>query len=154
MTRNKTLKDTDFAASVQEKATEYMKEALGGNERLCNAIIPKFPLGCRRLTPAVDYLWALRKPNVRVVTDPIASIEAKGLRTEKGELIEVDAIICATGFDVSFRPRFPILGRRGNLQDLWTERVPKSYMSCAVPDFPNYFSTSPTLSGLPFAVLD
>ncbi|KAJ5017462.1 FAD-binding monooxygenase [Colletotrichum sp. SAR 10_99] len=126
-------------ASVQEKATEYMKDALGGDERLCNAIIPKFPLGCRRLTPAVDYLWTLRKPNVRVVTDPIASIEAKGLRTETGELIEVDAIICATGFDVSFRPRFPILGRRGNLQDLWTEGVPKSYMSCAVPDFPNYF---------------
>ncbi|KAI8300803.1 FAD-binding monooxygenase moxY [Colletotrichum sp. SAR11_59] len=65
-----------------EKATEYMKEALGGDERLCNAIIPKFPLGCRRLTPAVDYLWALREPNVRLVTDPIASIEAKGLRTE------------------------------------------------------------------------
>ncbi|KAI8211846.1 FAD-binding monooxygenase [Colletotrichum sp. SAR 10_86] len=77
-----TLKDTDFAASVQEKAIEYMKEALGGDERLCNAIIPKFPLGCRRLTPAVDYLWALRKHNVRVVTDPIAGIEAKGLRTE------------------------------------------------------------------------
>ncbi|KAF4867728.1 FAD-binding monooxygenase moxY [Colletotrichum siamense] len=134
-----TLKDTDFAASVQEKAAVYMKEALGGDERLCNAIIPKFPLGCRRLTPAVDYLWALRKPNVRVVTDPIASIDAKGLRAEMGELIEVDAIICATGFDVSFRPRFPILGRRGNLQDHWTKGVPKSYMSCAVPDFPNYF---------------
>ncbi|KAI8165834.1 FAD-binding monooxygenase moxY [Colletotrichum sp. SAR 10_70] len=71
-----------IVTSVQEKATEYMKEALGGDERLCNAIIPKFPLGCRRLTPAVDYLWALRKSNVRVVTDPIASIEAKGLRTE------------------------------------------------------------------------
>ncbi|KAK2772208.1 phenylacetone monooxygenase [Colletotrichum kahawae] len=115
-----TLKDTEFAASVQEKATEYMKEALGGDERLCNAIIPKFPLGCRRLTPAVDYLWALRKPNVRVVTDPIASIEAKGLRTETGELIEVDAIICATGFDVSFRPPIP---------SPWK----------AIPDFPNYF---------------
>ncbi|RSL49542.1 hypothetical protein CEP54_012383 [Fusarium duplospermum] len=135
-----TLKDTEFAASLQEKAMEYMTEALGGDERLCNAIIPKFPLGCRRLTPAVDYLWALRKANVRVVTDPITSIEAQGLRTQAGELIKVDAIICATGFNVSFRPRFPIVSRNGNLQDIWTKHVPKAYMSCAVPDFPNYFN--------------
>ncbi|KAJ4252527.1 hypothetical protein NW757_005969 [Fusarium falciforme] len=134
-----TLKDTEFAANLQKKATEYMTEALGGDERLCSAIIPKFPLGCRRLTPAVDYLWALRKPNVRVVTDPITSIEAQGLRTQGGELIKVDAIICATGFNVSFCPRFPIVGRTGNLQDAWTKHVPKAYMSCAVPDFPNYF---------------
>ncbi|RTE80278.1 hypothetical protein BHE90_005214 [Fusarium euwallaceae] len=134
-----TLKDTEFAASLQEKATEYMSEALGGDERLCNAIIPKFPLGCRRLTPAVDYLFALRKANVTIVTDPITSIEAQGLRTQAGEFIKVDAIICATGFNVSFRPRFPIVGRNGNLQDIWTKHVPKAYMSCAVPDFPNYF---------------
>ncbi|OAL43338.1 FAD/NAD(P)-binding domain-containing protein [Pyrenochaeta sp. DS3sAY3a] len=135
-----TLKDTDAAAAAQKKAVEYMTEALNRDERLCKAIISNFPLGCRRLTPAVDYLHSLLKPNVRVITDAITSIEAKGLRTNTGELVEVDAIICATGFNVSFRPRFPIIGRHSNLQDIWSKEVPKAYMSCAVPEFPNYFT--------------
>lgn len=47
--------------------------------------------------------------------------------------------MCATGFDVSFRPRFPIIGRNGvDLSDLWRDR-PTAYMSFSVPEFPNYF---------------
>ncbi|KAH6876607.1 hypothetical protein B0T10DRAFT_414468 [Thelonectria olida] len=135
-----TLKDTELAASLKQRAKEYMAAALGGDERLCKVMIPDFPLGCRRLTPAVEYLTALRQPNVRVITDSIVEIEPEGLRTQSGELFKVDAIVCATGFSVSFRPRFPIIGTKGNLQDTWTERVPKAYMSFAVPDFPNYFT--------------
>ncbi|RSL71786.1 hypothetical protein CEP53_001363 [Fusarium sp. AF-6] len=74
-----TLKDTEFAASLQEKATEYMTEALGGDERLCNSIIPKFPLGCRRLTPAIDYLFVLRKANVtmgiRAISPQLSAVD-------------------------------------------------------------------------------
>lgn len=117
-----------------------MTHALGGDPRLCKALIPDFALGCRRLTPGVGYLEALRKPNVRVVTDSIVKIVPEGLETATGEVIKVDAIICATGFNVSFCPRFPIVGQTGNLQDLWTQETPKAYMSCAVPNFPNYFS--------------
>ena len=82
-----------------------MKEVLNNDGRLCKAIIPDFPLGCRRLTPAVDYLHSLQKPNVRVITDAITSVEVNGLRTITGKVVKVDAIICATGFNVSFRPR-------------------------------------------------
>lgn len=33
---------------------------------------------------------------------------------------KVDTIICATGFDVSYRPRFPIVGKNGvDLADKW-----------------------------------
>ncbi len=126
---------------MQTRATEYMTQALRGDERLCKAIVPDFPLGCRRLTPGVGYLEALRKPNVKVVTDPITRVVADGLETATGEDIKVDAIICATGFDVSFRPRFPIIGRIGNLQDEWERELPKAYMSLAVPGYPNFFST-------------
>lgn len=125
---------------MQERVKEYMTDTLQGDKRLCDAMIPDFPLGCRRLTPGVGYLEALKAPNVTVVTDPITRVVPQGLETSTGELIKVDAIVCATGFNVSFCPRFPILGRKGNLQDKWTREVPKSYMSCAVPGFPNYFS--------------
>ena len=121
--------------------SQYMKATLGGNEQLAKALIPTFPVGCRRLTPAVGYLEALTQKNVRLVTDEIVKVVPTGLEISTGEVIEVDAILCATGFDVSFCPRFPIIGKNSkNLQDLWKENLPRAYMSNSVPGFPNYFS--------------
>lgn len=117
-----------------------MKVSLGDDERLSQALIPQFPVGCRRLTPAVGYLSSLTKDNVRVVTDKIVRVVPNGIEISTGEVIEIDVLICATGFDVSFCPRFPIIGRKDNLQDLWNENPPKAYMSCSVPGFPNFFS--------------
>ncbi|KAF7557760.1 hypothetical protein G7Z17_g496 [Cylindrodendrum hubeiense] len=133
------LKDSDGHKTATEAVTQYMRAALGYDETLIKALIPSFPLSCRRLTPGIGYLESLSQSNVRVVADSIAHITSSGLVTKSGEIIEVDAIICATGFDVSFCPRFPIIGRSGNLQDIWTKALPRSYMSCAVPSLPNYF---------------
>ena len=48
-------------------------------------------------------------------------------------------VICATGFDVSHRPRYPFIGQKGiNLREKW-EDEPESYISVMTPDFPNYF---------------
>lgn len=70
-------------------------------------------------------------------------IEKDGIRTRDGQFYKVDAIVCATGFDCSFRPAFPVIGRNGkDLRDVWQE-IPVHYMSVAVPGFPNYFSKSP-----------
>ncbi|KAL3485044.1 FAD/NAD(P)-binding domain-containing protein [Aspergillus germanicus] len=102
-----TLKNTEFAATLQKKAVEYMTEALDGDERLDESHREGY---------------------------------SPGLATSAGELIQVDAIICATGFNVSFCPRFPIIGPQGNLQDTWTKQLPNAYMSCAIPGFPNYFT--------------
>ena len=119
-----------------------MENALHGDDRLGKALIPNFPVGCRRLTPAVGYLESLTKDNARVVTDKIVRVVPQGIEISTGEVLEFDVLICATGFDVSFCPRFPIISSKGNLQDIWTENLPKAYMSCAVPGFPNFFSKS------------
>jgi cation diffusion facilitator CzcD-associated flavoprotein CzcO len=134
------LKDSETQAQALKLLSMYMTALLGSDERLCKALIPSFPVGCRRLTPASGYLESLVKENVRVVTDSIARVVPTGIEISTGEVIEVDAMICATGFDLSFRPRFPLIGRKGNLQDLWMENLPQAYMSCAIPDFPNFFS--------------
>lgn len=126
-----------------------MKAALNNDDELIKLLVPQFPLGCRRMTPGVGYLESLTKPNVRVVSEMIVRVNKTGLLMSSGETIEVDAIVCATGFNVSFRPRFPIIGRKGNLQDIWSHDIPISYMSCAVPDFPNYFGTSIDLTRRP-----
>lgn len=49
-------------------------------------------------------------------------------------------IICATGFDTSFRPRYPLVGRgQKDLRALWKD-LPEAYLGLAVSGFPNYFS--------------
>jgi cation diffusion facilitator CzcD-associated flavoprotein CzcO len=117
-----------------------MKAMLRGNQQLIEALVPDFAVGCRRLTPAMGYLESLSAENVRVVTDAIVEIKENSVKISTGEEIEVDVIVCATGFDVSFCPRFPIVGREGNLQDLWKDNLPRAYMSSSIPGFPNYFS--------------
>jgi cation diffusion facilitator CzcD-associated flavoprotein CzcO len=92
------------------------------------------------MTPAPGYLEALRSPKTELITEGIACIVPEGVQLESGEVIKVDAIICATGFDTSFTPRFPLVGRNGNVQDRFQKEVPKSYMSCALSGVPNYFS--------------
>jgi len=96
------------------------------------------------MTPAPGYLEALRAPNSQVITEGIARIVRDGIQLESGEIIKLDAIICATGFDTSFTPRFPLVGRNGNIQDKFRAEVPKSYMSCALSEVPNYFSKTTT----------
>jgi cation diffusion facilitator CzcD-associated flavoprotein CzcO len=144
------LKDGERAKTTMHQLAAYMCMKLQGNESLREALIPKFSVGCRRLTPGIGYLEALQAANARVITDRIDRVVPQGIQTTAGETIEVDAIVCATGFDVSFCPRFPVVGPMDNLQDRWRMETPKAYMSCAVPGMPNYFSeflnaTYPTL---------
>ncbi|KAK4188533.1 hypothetical protein QBC35DRAFT_192924 [Podospora australis] len=134
------LSKSPVQAFARAKVTEYMTAMLGGNETLCKALIPDFPLGCRRMTPGHGYLQALTKPNVEVRRTTIKRFVPEGIEVESGEILKVDAIICATGFETSFCPRFPIVGRDGNLQDRWRKETPKAYLSCAVPGLPNYFT--------------
>ena len=63
----------------------------------------------------------------------------QGIKTVTGETIELDAIVCATGFDYSWIPRFPVKGRNNStIGDLWKNR-PTAYFGLAVNDIPNYF---------------
>ncbi|KAH0836095.1 putative dimethylaniline monooxygenase [Fonsecaea pedrosoi] len=137
-----TMVNNDGLADVlQKNLIAHMTKTLKNDPELIKAIIPTtFPAGCRRLTPGPGYLEALTEDNVRVVTQQIARVLPNGIELQSGEVIELDAIVCATGFDVSFCPRFPIIGRNGlNLQDMWTQSLPGAYMSCAVAEMPNYF---------------
>lgn len=126
---------------LHKNLVAHMTKALGNDASLIEAIIPTtFLPGCRRLTPGPGYLESITADNARVVTERVSKVVPNGIELASGEVIEVDAIICATGFDVSFCPRFPIIGRGGkNLKDMWTQEHPAAYMSCAVVDMPNYF---------------
>jgi cation diffusion facilitator CzcD-associated flavoprotein CzcO len=66
-------------------------------------------------------------------------VTAEGLKMVDGSKIVVDAIICATGFDTSYRPSFPLVGFEMDLRELW-KKEPTSYFSIAAAGIPNYFS--------------
>ncbi len=91
------------------------------------------------MTPGTGYLEALTKDNAELVTDLIAEITETGILTVDGKHREFDAIIMATGFDVSFKPRWLQIGREGrSLAEEWSDE-PKSYFSLAVTGHPNHF---------------
>lgn len=116
-----------------------MTEKLNHDPILCEKLIPKWELGCRRVTPGDGYLEAFTQPNVHLTNSTITNMTATGIQTEDGVHHDLDVIVCATGFDVSQVPPYSVIGRNGiSLADKWTEE-PESYISLACPDMPNYF---------------
>ncbi|KAG8631779.1 hypothetical protein KVT40_000919 [Elsinoe batatas] len=120
-------------------AAAQMAEKLNHDPELCRKLIPKWELGCRRITPGPGYLESFLRPNCDLTDSPITSISETGVHTADGKFYECDVVVCATGFDVSHRPRFPIVGLNGiDLSKTWADD-PESYVSVAVPNMPNYF---------------
>ena len=117
---------------------QHMEQKLASRPDLLETIIPSFAPGCRRLTPGRGFLEALVQPNVEVVRDRIKEITETGAILESGRAVELDALVCATGFRVSEAPGFLVVGRDGvSLAQRWAKR-PESYLSLAVDGFPNY----------------
>lgn len=125
--------------SSRDLVADIMREQLNKNPVLTDKIIPSFDLGCRRMTPGSGYLQSLTKDNVQVVTESVVKFTKNGVIDESGNEHIVDVVICATGFDVSFKPHFEVIGRGGlNIKDQFGE-VPKAYLSITAPNFPNLF---------------
>ncbi len=128
--------------------TEKMKSRLQKKPSVVDQLLPSFPPVCRRLTPGPGYLEALVAPNVDVISTPIREIVGDGIITEDGTHRQVDSIVCATGFNTSFTPRYPIYGVNGiRLADRW-KSVPETYLSVAIDGFPNHFMYLGPNSGL------
>lgn len=106
---------------------------------------PDFSAGCKRLLMTSDYYPALQADNCKLVTWPIARLSPKGIRTVEGIEHQFDAIVFATGFDVSKTGTpIPITGIDGrDLASEWS-RGAYAYRSVAVSGYPNlYFTFGP-----------
>ncbi|KAI8671929.1 putative sterigmatocystin biosynthesis monooxygenase stcW [Fusarium sp. Ph1] len=122
----------------REFVTQRMKNILKNDQRLVQRLIPTFPMGCRRLGPAEGFLEAFLEDNVELAEGEIESFTKDGLRTTDGTEYKVDVIICATGFDVSFKPVFPVVGRNNvSLSEAWKDD-PSAYLAVAASGFPNF----------------
>ncbi|MGV0905093.1 flavin-containing monooxygenase [Mycobacterium novum] len=111
-------------------------------------LTPDFSAGCKRLLMTSDYYPALQADNCTLVTWPIARLSPKGIRTVEGIEHRFDAIVFATGFDVSKAGTpFPVTGLDGrDLASEWS-RGAYAYRSVAVSGYPNLFFTFGPNSG-------
>ncbi|HEV2239692.1 MAG TPA: NAD(P)/FAD-dependent oxidoreductase [Streptosporangiaceae bacterium] len=103
-------------------------------------VTPDYTIGCKRILLSSDYYPALTRPNVELVTEPIARITETGLVCADGTDRDVDVIIYGTGFKtVEAIAELTVAGRDGvKLQDAWRGGV-EAYNGIAVPGFPNFF---------------
>jgi len=103
-------------------------------------LMPDYPIGCKRLLLSSEYLAALSKPNVELVTDGIRRVTEHGIETVDGAHHTVDAIVYGTGFAATeFLSPMRITGRAGvDLNDAW-RRGAQAYLGLTVPGFPNFF---------------
>ena len=134
------VKDSNAQNAGRKATADQMKGKLNNNEELARKLTPEYEVGCRRATPGPGYLESFTRDDVSLVMEAIDSIEETGIRTADGKLHEFDAIVCATGFNVSHRPPWPLVGRGGlTLAEAWKDE-PTSYLSLCAAQFPNFFS--------------
>ncbi|KAI0159894.1 flavin-binding monooxygenase [Hypoxylon sp. FL1284] len=139
-----TIHDVSFRDSEMQRGAlglfgESMRKRLMKKPEIADFLIPTFGIGCRRSTPGPGYLEALVEDNVDFITDPIEAITPTGVALKSGRTVEVDALVCATGFNTSSAPPFAIEGEGGlSLKERFTP-FPVAYLSVAVDRFPNLF---------------
>ena len=115
-------------------------EATVPDEDLRRKLTPDHPFGCKRLVFATDYLQALTQPHVEVVSSPARSLRARSLVTDDGTELDVDVVLCATGYAAAdYLGQIDVAGERGvTLRETWSDGA-YAYLGMAVPGFPNFF---------------
>jgi cation diffusion facilitator CzcD-associated flavoprotein CzcO len=104
-------------------------------------LAPDYRLGCKRVLLSDDYYPSLQRPNVELVTSPIATVTPAGIRTADGQERALDAIVFATGFRATdFLTPMRVFGADGaELSAQWRAGGAASHLGIEVAGFPNFF---------------
>jgi cation diffusion facilitator CzcD-associated flavoprotein CzcO len=123
-----------------EAAFRKLLETTVRDPELRRKLTPDYPMGCKRQLVSDEWYDALVRPNVEVVDNPIAQIDADGIVTQNGTHRRVDAIIYGTGFTpTAFLTPMRITGLEGrDLNDAWRKGA-EAYLGLTVNGFPNFF---------------
>jgi cation diffusion facilitator CzcD-associated flavoprotein CzcO len=126
-------------ASARLWSATFMRMQVRDPE-LRRRIRPDYPFGCKRILFSSNYLPALQRPNVDLVTDRIARISERGVVTEDGREREADCIIYGTGFRADeFVLPMEVTGRGGvELQQAWAAGA-EAHLGITIAGFPNMF---------------
>jgi 4-hydroxyacetophenone monooxygenase len=104
-------------------------------------VVPTYPPLAKRIVRD-NGIWAetWARDDTHLVTDGIAEITPKGVRTVDGIEHEVDVLIYGTGFQASsFLTPMRVVGRDGvDLHERWGGEA-RAYLGLTIPGFPNLF---------------
>ncbi|KAF5970676.1 flavin-binding monooxygenase [Fusarium coicis] len=160
---NHNLMGTPEQLAMKEAVRNRMRSLIK-EDKIFEKMTPDFPVNCRRLvvvtlmTPGDPYMKAIQEDNVEVRFTSVDEITEDGVIGGDGVEHKVDAIVCATGFDCTHRPRFPVVGRNGvDLREKWKDFA-EGYFGVACPDMPNWVTflgpNWPVAAGSIMAALD
>jgi cation diffusion facilitator CzcD-associated flavoprotein CzcO/acetyl esterase/lipase len=124
---------------MKKMAAQLMNEQVQ-DPALRAQLTPPYALGCKRIIYSNDFYAALAKPQTELVTRGISHITPQAVVTDDGQEHHIDALVCATGFDVSHSlSSVQITGAAGRtLQEAWAGG-PEAYRGVTVAGFPNFF---------------
>ncbi len=99
---------------------------------------PDYAFGCKRVLFSSQFLPALQRPNVDVVTDRITAMTTGGLVTADGTEHAVDVVVWGTGFRTTqFMFPMEVTGAGGrSLRDAWAGGA-HAHLGISVPGFPS-----------------
>ncbi len=140
--------EANYAAT--ELYAELIRRAVRDAD-VAEALIPHYPMGCKRQIIDTDYFETFNRDNVSLVdlrNNPSLEVTPAGIRTEEGE-VELDVIVYATGFDAMTGAlnRIDIRGAGGaSLREFWEREGARTYLGLQVAGFPNLFTVTGPLS--------
>ncbi|MCS3778807.1 flavin-containing monooxygenase [Tsukamurella ocularis] len=107
-------------------------------------LTPGYGFGCKRPSVSNLYYKTYTRPDVDLVTDPIARVTETGIETRDGVHRDIDVLVLATGFEMSQSPdpyrRRPVRGRDGfDLADFYEHNRARAYEGVCMPQLPNHF---------------
>lgn len=129
-----------LARLVQAASREHMRRGCAEDPELFARVWPQYPVGCKRILFANDYLPALCRPGTELVTTRIDRITARGVRTADGVDHDLDVLVWGTGFtatDLLAPLRITGIGAV-DLRESWRDGA-RAYLGISVPGFPNLF---------------
>ncbi len=119
------------------------------DEELRAKLTPTYRAGCKRILISDDFYPALQRPNVELLTEPIARIGRNEIVTGSGRRIPADVIIYGTGFNAtSGIAPVRVFGVNGaELGQIWRDGM-QAYLGTTVAGFPNLFMVIGPNTGL------
>ena len=128
-------------------------------EQYHDILTPNYAVGCKRRIFDAFWLDSLNDPKIDLTTQPITSVQPKGITLGPGRLypdledkaskaptderhLPADVIILANGFELTtWLSPLKVTGKGGAvLQEVWDERGgAQAYMGNAMDGFPNFF---------------
>ncbi len=140
---------------LRQLLTAYLELEFADRPDLLAKVVPQYPPSAKRMLRD-NGVWArtLKRDNVELITEPIAEITPRGVRTREGSSPEgrepqasgggreheVDVIVYGTGFQASrFLMPMRVRGRGGvDLHEQWHGDA-RAYLGITIPGFPNLF---------------